>query len=180
NVRRSILALFVAVGLVLLIVCANVASLLLVRARARLVETALRVALGATRRRVIQQLMVETLIMANMGGLIGLLLTFLGTKLVMSAVAQNIGRLTQPGIDGRVLGFTFVTSLATGLIFGLVPAWWATRLSLVERISEGGRSGHSRITKGLASSLVVVEVTLALTLLVSAGLMLRSFVRLQN
>lgn len=180
TVRRSILALFVAVGLVLLIVCANVASLLLVRARARLDETTLRVALGATRKRVIQQLVVETLVMSNLGGLLGLFLTFLGTRLIMSAVAQNVGRLSEAGIDARVLAFSLGTSLITGLIFGFLPAWWATRLSLIERLNEGGRGGHSRITQGLASTLVVVEVTLALTLLVSAGLMLRSFVRLQN
>jgi putative ABC transport system permease protein len=94
----------------------------------------------------------------------------------MSEIVQNTACVACPGIDSHVLAFTIGTSLITGFMFGLAPAKWATRLSFVERLNERGRGGDSRITQGVASTLVVVEVTLALTLLVSAGLMLRSFV----
>lgn len=180
TVRRALLALFAAVGLVLLIVCANLAGLLLVRAKIRLNELTLRVALGASKKRVIQQLLIETMIMASLGGLLGLGLALVGTRLIMSEVPQNAARLTQPQIDGHVLIFTLLTSWATGFIFGLAPSKWAVKLSLVEGLNQGGRSGHAHITKRLANSLVVVEVSLALMLVVSSGLMLRSFVNLQK
>jgi putative ABC transport system permease protein len=180
EVRRSMLALFVAADLLLLIACANVANLLLARSTTRQQEIAIRAALGARPARLIRQLLIESLLLASLGGLFGLLLTFLGTRLIASANAQNIARLSETHIDGRVLGFTLVITVITGLIFGLAPAWGASHFDLTEKLKEGGRTGGSRITHRLRGSLVVAEVTLAAVLLVSAGLLVRSLVRLQG
>jgi putative ABC transport system permease protein len=179
EVRRSMIMLFIAVGLLLLIACANVANLLLARARNQQRDMAIRSALGASRARLMQHLLMDSLLLAFLGGLSGLLLTFWGTSLIASSNMQNIARLSETRVDGRVLGFTFAISLITGLIFGLVPAWSASRLNLNEKLKEGGGGVSGRGTQRFSGTFVVAEVTLALALLVSAGLMMRSFLRLQ-
>src|SRR5262245_2512246 len=173
------LVLFAAVGFVLLIACANVANLLLARASTRRREMAIRAAIGAGRLRVMRQLLTESLLLATLGGLAGALLARWGAQLIKASTALNIPRLDETRLDLRALCFTVIVSLLTGLIFGLAPAWQASRLDLNETLKEGGRSGGGA-RRGLRSALVVGEVALALVLLLSAGLMIRSFANLQN
>jgi putative ABC transport system permease protein len=179
EVRRVMLALFVAVELLLLVACANVANLLLARSTTRQQEIAIRAAVGARPMHLIRQLLTESLLLASLGGVLGLLLTFWGTKLIASLNAQNIARLNETRIDGAVLGFSLFTMIVIGLIFGLAPARWALHLDLTHNLKAGGRAGASKLTQRLRSSLVVAEVTMASVLLVSAGLFVRSLIRLQ-
>ena len=179
EVRRAMLALFVAVELLLLVACANVANLLLARSTTRRQEIAIRAAVGARPVHLIRQMLTESLLLASLGGLFGLLLTFWGTKLIASLNAQNIARLSETRIDAAVLGFTVFTVIAIGLIFGLAPARWASRLDLTNNLKAGARTGASKLTQRLRSSLVVAEVTMVAVLLVSAGLLVRSLIRLQ-
>lgn len=179
EIRRSIVLLFLAVELLLLVACANVANLLLARSTTRRQEIAIRAAVGARPTRLIRQLLIESLLLATVGGLLGLLFTFWGTRLIASVNAQNIARLSETRIDGAVLGFTLLVTLIIGAIFGLAPAWWASHLNLIEQLKTTGRTGGSKLTHRLRNSLVVAEVTMAAVLLVGAGLLVRSLVHLQ-
>jgi putative ABC transport system permease protein len=180
HIRRSTLVLFAAVGFVLLISCANVANLLLARASARQVEMAIRAAMGASRWRVVRLVLTESLLLSMFGGYVGSLLAFWCTNLIKASTALNIPRLNETRLDVQVLGFTVFIALLTGLIFGLGPAWQASKIAPGETLKAGGRSGSGGTRQRLLGALVVAEVTLALVLLAGAGLMIRSFMYLQN
>jgi len=174
--RRALWILFGAVGLILLIACANVANLLLVRATMRQKELAIRAALGAGRLRIVRQLLVESLLLAGLGGALGAWLAWWSVKAIVLLSPATLPRAAEVTLDGRVLGFTLLVSVLTGVFFGLVPALQASRLDLQETLQEGGTqrtSGQRRWREWL----VVAEVALALPLLIGAGLLLNSFVR---
>jgi putative ABC transport system permease protein len=181
DIRPALLVLLGAVGFVLLIACANVANLLLARAATRQKELALRTALGASRGRLIRQLLNESLLLGVIGGTAGLFLAYWAIELLIKFNPGNIPRLEEVTLDGRVLAFTLVVSVLTGVIFGAIPALQASKPDLNESLKEGGRSsgggaGHRRVR----SIFVVSEVALALVLLIGAGLMIKSFIKLQQ
>ncbi|MEO5895820.1 MAG: ABC transporter permease [Vicinamibacterales bacterium] len=182
DLRPALIVMLGAVAFVLLIACANVANLLLARATARQRELAVRSALGAGRGRLIRQLLAESLVLASAGGVAGLMLGWWGLHLLRVIVAERIPiqRLEMVGIDGSVLAFTLATTVLSGMFFGLVPAFSASRDSLQAVIKEGGRTGSSARGNRTRSVFVIVEVALALVLLVGAGLLVRSFVHLLN
>jgi putative ABC transport system permease protein len=181
QVRLALWIILGAVGLVLLIACANVANLLLARAAAREKEIAVRAALGAGRWRIVRQLLTESLLLAGLGSLFGLILAFWGIKALVAISPPDLVNLQHVGLNLSVLAWTIGISLFTGIIFGLVPALEATRLDLNGALKDGkGTEGQSPRSRRLRSALVVSEVALALILLAGAGLLVKSFNRLQN
>jgi putative ABC transport system permease protein len=179
--RPALRLLLAAVGFVLLIACVNVSNLLLARAARREKETAIRAALGASRWRVVRQMLTESLLLSLSGGAVGVLVAIWSLDLFVWLLPANTPRLGNIGVDATVLGFSLLLSLATGLLFGLAPALTATRTDLNELLKEGGKaSGVGASLKHTLNVLVVAEIALACVLLVGAGLAANSFLRVQQ
>ena len=175
--RRTLLLQLGAVGCVLLIACANVANLLLARGDTRRKEVAIRTALGATRWRIVRQLLTECVLLAVCGGALGLLTAVWGLDVLVSIAPADIPRLGEIALDARVVAFTSIVSLGTGLLFGLVPAVQMSRTDPGDTLKEGGRSGTTGHRRSFGKVLIVAEVALSLVLLVGAGLLVNSFAR---
>ncbi|HKW10893.1 MAG TPA: ABC transporter permease [Gemmatimonadaceae bacterium] len=180
KIRPALLVLLGAVGFVLLIACANVANLLLARVTSRQKEVAIRTALGADRWVLVRQLLMESVILALAGGLLGLGIASWSIRSLV-AIVPNIPRANELSIDGSVLAFTLGLSVFTGLLFGVVPALQSSRANLHETLKEGGRTGAADVSGRLLRRVLVVgEVALALTLLIGAGLLIESVAKLQR
>ena len=181
HLRLTLLLLFGVVGVVLLIACSNVANLLLARGVSRQREITVRLALGASRWRLARQLVTENLMLTLAGGAAGSLLALGATSRIVSLSPEAFTRITETRVDGRVLGFTALVSLVTGVLFGLVPALGVSRARLTESLKEGGRSSAGGRRSGRTRNLLVIgEVALALVLLVGAGLLVRTLTQLQS
>ncbi len=180
DVRPQLVALMGAVVFVLLIACANVANLLLVRASARERELAVRAAIGGNRWRIVRQLVVESLVLAAIGGGAGLLLAQFGIDALIQLSPEGLPRATAVSLDGTVLAFTALASFAAALIFGVLPAWKASRPDVMDVLRSSGRLVGGGAGRWLRDGAVVAEVALAFVLLVGSGLMIRTFIALQN
>jgi putative ABC transport system permease protein len=178
SLRPSLMVFLCAVGLLLMIACANVANLMLARSTAREREMAIRTALGAGRLRLVRQLLTESALLAALGGAAGLLLATWGVQLVATLNPADFPRINEANVDGRVLGFAFVVSMIIGVLFGLAPVIQLPGRSLHESLKEGGREAAGIGHGWLRKTLVVSEVALAVVLLIGAGLLINSFVRL--
>ena len=181
KMQPAILVLLAAVVLVLLIACANVANLLLARGAARQREIAIRAAMGASKSRLTRQLLTESIILSLIGGALGLLLSYLAVGLLAAAIPESVPRIKDITINRWVLGFTFLASLFTGILFGLAPALQASRPNLNETLKESPRGSTSGAgSRRIRNILVISEVAISLVLMISAGLMVRSFLQLQK
>lgn len=179
NLHLGLMILWGVVGGVLLIACANLANLLLARAANRRKEIAVRIALGAGRWRVTRQILIESLLLATVGGASGMGVGWAGVKLFVAAGPAGIPRLSEIRLDGAALGFTLIVAVLTGVLFGLLPAWEASRADAADALKDAGRSSTSgRAAAKTRDTLIVAEVALSLVLLVGAGLMLQSFARM--
>jgi putative ABC transport system permease protein len=180
DARPALLALLGAVGFVLLIACANVANLLLARAAARQKEIAVRAAMGASRARVVRQMLTESLLLSVIGGVGGMLLSIWLKDSLLAIIPEGAPRMDQVRIDYIVLAFVVGISALTGIAFGLIPALHASKLNVSDSLKEGGRAGEGNRRTSARSLLLIGEVALSLVLLVGAGLLIKSFVRLQE
>ena len=180
DVRPTILALMGAVAFVMLIACANVANLLLVRAAARERELAVRAALGGSRMRLIRQLLAESLLLAALATVAGMILARFGIDVLIAVGPENLPRLGHVRIDPTVVSFTILAALTSAVVFGLVPAMRASKPDIMDLLRRSGRSGNLSAGNWLRNGVVVLEVALAFVLLVGSGLMIRSFVALQR
>jgi len=183
DMKTSLWILMGAVALILLIACANVANLLLARAASRRKELAIRRALGASRWRVMQQLLAESILIALIGGAAGMLLALWGVDALMALLPERWGDLkmqSKVGLDATVLTFTFATTLATGIALGLIPAWQASRPDVNEWLKEAGRGSEGTRHQRARNVFVITEIALALMVLICAGLLMNSFLRLRQ
>jgi predicted permease len=180
DVRQGLLLLLGAVGCVLLIACANVAGLLVARGVGRQREIGIRTALGAPRGRVVRQLLLESIVLSLAGGALGLLAASWGTDALVAIIPDSIPRLGEVAVDGRVALFAVTVAAITGILFGLAPALQTSKVNTIELLRDGGRTAGSHATRRMRATLVAAEVALALVLLVTAGLMINSFVRLRS
>ena len=180
NVRVTLYLLLGAVGLVLLIACANMANLLLAKATARTREIAIRTAVGASRSRIVRQLITESIVLALMSGAAGLLLAIWGSSALVALAPRNVPRLAETGIDGWVLAFTLGVSVVASLLFGLAPAVQASRVDLNDALKQGATRAVVGGAGRLRSALVVAEIALSVMLLAGAGLLIKSFIALHN
>ncbi len=180
NVQTALLVLLGAVGFVFLIACANVASLQLARAASRQKEIAIRVALGAGRRRLLRQFLTESVLLSVIGGAVGLVLAYAALRGLIAWLPADLPRISEIQVDARVLAFGLALSVLSGVIFGLAPAWHGTESRLAETLEGARGTGEGRTSRHARNIFVVAETALAIVLLVGAGLLIRSFARLQQ
>jgi len=179
DLRRPLFILLGAVAFVLLIACANVANLQLARATVRQREIAIRAAVGAGRRRIIRQLLTESVLLSLMGGAMGLIFALAGLRLLVRLGPDSLPRLNEVGTDARVLAFTFLVSVLVGILFGMMPAFRASRVNLNGVLKEGGRTSNASHHRA-RDLFVIIQVALSLLLLIGAGLLIRSYAQIQN